>query len=514
MAGIETQYLLPASVGAQAARKLLAAHLDVEDDRPRSVDRRYYDTFDGRLHGEGLTLVHEDGRLELLDRSGHARSVAEQRLAPRHLFVSELAGGPLRQLLEPVVEVRALSPIARVRSRVQPIRVLDDEAKTVARLVLEEPELVAPGGARTRLEPRVRVLPVRGYDDELKSAREVLERELELTEAGVSIRVEAVAAAGGSPGGFSSKLEPRHVREEPAAHAAAHALAGPLGTMRATLPGTVADLDIEFLHDFRVAVRRTRSLQRQLAPVFPAEQLDRFRADFRWLQQVTGTVRDLDVHQLELARFRAESDGTSGADLEALAKMLAQRRQREFRKMARALKSSRTNELLERWSEFLADLPEMPEEDRPDARRPIAELASERVQRVYRRMVKMGRAIDDESPAEALHALRKKGKELRYLLEFFAGLYPDEVIKPMVRRLKGLQDVLGRYQDQEIQADTLRGLGNELAGREGGAAALMALGLLVRNLDQDHAAARAEFEERFGRFASKSQRKLVKETFS
>ena len=182
--------------------------------------------------------------------------------------------------------------------------------------------------------------------------------------------------------------------------------------------------------------------------------------------------------------------------------------------MARALKSGRTKELLERWSEFLDDLPDMPDEDRPDAHRPIAELASERIQRVYRRMVKMGSAIDDESPPEALHELRKKGKELRYLLEFFAGLYPDDVIKPMVRRLKGLQDVLGRYQDQEIQADTLRGLADDLGGREGGTAALMALGLLVKGLEQDHAAARGEFEEQFERFASKGQRKVVRKTFS
>ena len=39
-------------------------------------------------------------------------------------------------------------------------------------------------------------------------------------------------------------------------------------------------------------------------------------------------------------------------------------------------------------------------------------------------MVKMGTAIDDDSPAEDLHELRKVGKELRYLLEFFASLYP------------------------------------------------------------------------------------------
>ena len=94
-------------------------------------------------------------------------------------------------------------------------------------------------------------------------------------------------------------------------------------------------------------------------------------------------------------------------------------------------------------------------------------------------MVKMGRAIDEDSPHEALHDLRKKGKELRYLLEFFASLYPADVVKPMVATLKGLQDVLGRFQDREVQSDALRALGDEIATIEGGAAALMAMGVLV-----------------------------------
>ena len=71
-------------------------------------------------------------------------------------------------------------------------------------------------------------------------------------------------------------------------------------------------------------------------------------------------------------------------------------------------------------------------------------------------MVKMGRAIDDDSPAEDLHELRKVGKELRYLLEFFASLYPADVVKPFVKTLKGLQDQLGRFQDREVQANALR----------------------------------------------------------
>ena len=77
----------------------------------------------------------------------------------------------------------------------------------------------------------------------------------------------------------------------------------------------------------------------------------------------------------------------------------------------------------------------------------------------------MGTAIDDDSPAEDLHELRKVGKELRYLLEFFASLYPPEVGKPFVKTLKGLQDQLGRFQDHEVQANKLRELAPDVKDR-------------------------------------------------
>jgi CHAD domain-containing protein len=128
-------------------------------------------------------------------------------------------------------------------------------------------------------------------------------------------------------------------------------------------------------------------------------------------------------------------------------------------------------------------------------------------------MVKMGQAIDADSPHEALHDLRKKGKELRYLLEFFASLYPPEVVKPMVTTLKGLQDVLGRFQDREVQAELLRALGDDIATMDGGAAALMAMGVLVERLAEQQEQARGQFAASFEQFAAKPQRKVVAATF-
>ena len=125
-------------------------------------------------------------------------------------------------------------------------------------------------------------------------------------------------------------------------------------------------------------------------------------------------------------------------------------------------------------------------------------------------------AIDESSPAEDYHELRKKGKELRYLLELFgAPLYPAEVVKPMIKTLKGLQDVLGRHQDREVQVALLRSLGPEVAKAE----------LAGAGADGDRGADRPPGRGRarraqptspapFAEFAATEQRRLVKETFA
>ena len=75
------EFLLPA--GADA-RTLLGERLR-RARRPRAQDSTagFYDTFDGRLHADGVTLRHVDGRIALLDRaSGDELASAEATAAP------------------------------------------------------------------------------------------------------------------------------------------------------------------------------------------------------------------------------------------------------------------------------------------------------------------------------------------------------------------------------------------------------------------------------------------------
>jgi CHAD domain-containing protein len=515
MASHAHDYLLPARVTLEEAGELLSEHLDLRQGAVSSAERRFYDTFDGLLRAAGLAAAYERGRLSVTDSStGELRAAAELAEPPERLLAYELPRGPLRGVLEPVVELRALLPLVHLATDVRELGVVDAADKIVVRIVLERPAVIIASGRRIGLAARARLGPVRGYEDELLDVRGTLEAGLGLVEAERTVLDEAVLAAGEQLGGVSSKIDLRLRADQRADAAAAAVLGRLLEVIEANLPGTIADVDSEFLHDFRVAVRRSRAVQRELKGVFPPAQLASHRGELRWLQQVTGPSRDLDVYVLDFDAFRLTVPERFQADLDPLLSVLRGRRLAARRAMVRELRSDRAREAISGWGSFIERLESLPEEGRVDAARPIGELAGERIVKVYRRMLRMGRAIDASSPPEAYHELRKKGKELRYLLELLAApVFPGEVVKPMVRSLKSLQDVLGRHQDREVQVATLRSLAGEVSALPAGAVALMAMGVLVDWLLQDERAARDEFAAVFTEFASPEQRSLVKDTF-
>ncbi|WP_261341378.1 CHAD domain-containing protein [Candidatus Thiodictyon syntrophicum] len=88
--------------------------------------------------------------------------------------------------------------------------------------------------------------------------------------------------------------------------------------------GGDGDLDCEFLHDLRVATRRTRSALGQIRGVFPAPLAAHFKAEFAWLQEVTGPVRDLDVYLLEFDAYQRALPPALRPDLEPLRTMIEQ----------------------------------------------------------------------------------------------------------------------------------------------------------------------------------------------
>jgi CHAD domain-containing protein len=480
----------------------------VRELAPVLRERTYLDSFDWRLHRAGRVLEHrrEDGAAELCWRreGGAGRRLAAQA-APA--FSRELPLGPLREALERILEMRRLLPQARLQGPVQRLSLQDGAGHTVLRLELEEAHCLGPDGApRGPLAPRLRLLPVRGHAAEAGRATQTLGRP---PPAQPDLYREALAVLGLRPGDYATKPELRLDPAAPAGLATRQIQLALLGVIEANLPGARAALDPEFLHDLRVATRRTRSALGQLRGVFPDAEVERFKAGLAWLQQVTGPTRDLDVHLLALAGYRAALPPELCGDLDPLESYLRSHQGQAQAAMAQELGSPRLQGLLADWRAFLEGPPDAAAGRH--AERPVRKLADGRLRRLHRRMLEQGRAITEGSPPEALHKLRKTCKKLRYLLELVAGLYEPAQVRGLVKRLKGLLDNLGAFQDLAVQARTLRELGTRLLEEgSGGPATLLALGALVAQLSERQQTERERFARVFGDFDQVEERRLFK----
>jgi CHAD domain-containing protein len=137
------------------------------------------------------------------------------------------------------------------------------------------------------------------------------------------------------------------------------------------------------------------------------------------------------------------------------------------------------------------------------------DLARADVARAHRRVVHGGTSISDSSPPEDLHVLRKRCKELRYALEMFAPVLDDAQVGRAIKDLKGLQDVLGRFQDSDVQRTMLRRFAHEMVADGVPAAALLAMGELMGHLDVEQRRARAEFATAFASYVRPASRRRM-----
>ena len=161
-----------------------------------------------------------------------------------------------------------------------------------------------------------------------------------MSPASQSVFIAALTALGRHPADYTSGVDAEITASMPASVAVARLLLRLLDTLEQNVDGVLRDIDTEFLHDLRVAVRRTRSAIKLLGEVLPADLAGHYAAEFKWLGDLTTPTRDLDVHLLGFDAMTAQLVAASPADLEPFRAFLVRRRAREFRRLAAALRSA------------------------------------------------------------------------------------------------------------------------------------------------------------------------------
>jgi inorganic triphosphatase YgiF len=247
------------------------------------------------------------------------------------------------------------------------------------------------------------------------------------------------------PEGFSTLLQPRRTHL-----AVARRIVG-LGVQRvlANAHGASLGNDPEYVHQARVALRRTRSALRVLSVATTAD--DPIAQDLRWMADCFGAMRDWDVlltQSLPSLR-RAAQAGDEDQWVRLMARALA-RHQRQRLRLRAVLESARfahTALRLLRWSEE----PAAPTADR------LAQWARRAIERGHQRVIAAGRHLP-ALPPQGRHRLRILAKRQRYALELLAPLLSAGAPARTLKALSRLQQVLGEINDVHVAVSMLPSL--------------------------------------------------------
>jgi CHAD domain-containing protein len=474
----------------------------------RRVRLRYFDTFDWDLYRRGRVLVREGEVYRLLDRRTGA-ILAEQeaggRAAPR--FAWDFAQGTLQKELAPAIKVRALLQVVTLQGWA---RTFDYSAAGAGGTWRIEHRGLGLSRAGTE-HPLLHLVGFRGAAGSSGGRKKLenLARGHGLRPVAPTLFEPALEIAGIRAAGYSSKIKVDLEPDQPASEAMALIAHRMLDVMKANLEGVRKDVDTEFLHDFRVAVRRTRSLLGMCKGILPRSARAAARKGFRSLGDLTGPLRDLDVFLLHFTDFRELLPEEFHAGLEDLYTLAAIRRRALRRELGEALTGNQITDILAGWEAFLdGDLAagtSLPAK----AARPVGSLANGLIGKRYARIVALAAGLGDDPRDADLHRVRIACKKLRYALEFFASLYPRKQVARLLATLKNLQDHLGEHNDLVMQLADLRDLLAVADGSRLSPRAAAAAGALVITLTERKVAVRARFTKVFAGFVGPKTSDLV-----
>lgn len=438
-------------VTPDAARRVARAVRRAGPWRRRIVSNAYYDTANERLRraGVGLRLRHDGTRrlqtLKVESAGGGLSTRAEWEMpAPR---------GQLDVTAFPREEILAATglDVARLATQLQP--------RFETRFTRKSAPLIVDGATRAEISLD------QGYVAAGERREPISEIELEL-KSGDTASLLRFAAALAKPLGlaleFESKAERgyRLVAGEPIvlprkwrrprlgelatpSEAFAAVFAAALTQAGANARGVAEGSDAEYLHQMRVGLRRLRSALVAFRDLVPKKAARPIVERLRGLMPPFGAARDWDVFCDGLVHLGMQEPERAPAMAPLLAR--ARGRRGAARRRARiAAASPRLQSFLLRALRWVNARPWQATAANTDGS--LGAFAAAALERLHRRALREAKEVD-WNDAERRHRVRIRMKRLRYACEFFAGSFAAAAVRPYIKRLEALQDILGELND-------------------------------------------------------------------
>lgn len=209
--------------------------------------------------------------------------------------------------------------------------------------------------------------------------------------------------------------------------------------------GILEGADEEYLHRYRVNLRRARVLVGEAKKALAPRTARFLQCHLRAIAGRAGSARDLDV---QCRLVHSLPPRALAASLGFLAS-LETRRKREHGALRRYLRSRNYHRRRERIRHLLANAAI------PDATIASREFLADRIRHRFRKFARRAEGME-QAEDQDLHRLRIEGKKLRYLVEFSQGILSPAQAKIWIRELKSLQDKLGHAHDLSVRLGWMR----------------------------------------------------------
>ncbi|MDF3129044.1 CHAD domain-containing protein [Kiritimatiellaeota bacterium B1221] len=458
----------------------------------RSV--QIYDSFDCNLIDKGRALIRSQGRFRLVDAEDLISNEVVSDRVVRHqrpVFWWDFPAGEFQSELKSYLKLRAAQPFATVVFICQQLNVRNEDGKIVLRLLQERGSLEEREEARITLQIR----PLEGYDHEAEEISGLLSSQTGLESVSTRLIDTILQWSEKSERPLSPKSM-IDLRGDQSVHAAVtHIAQEMMKVVRQNEQGIIDDIDSEFLHDYRVAIRKLRSVITLIKGAYPPAETKWLKKEFGNLARETNRHRDLDVYLLEEGAYRSQLPAFLAPGLDRVFKDFRAERSRVKGCTSRRLASKAYREHLASLEDWWrnANLPRGKYADLE-----MGEVVRKELLKHFKHVQKFGRSLNENTEDEEVHALRIECKKLRYLLELFSSLMAPKPLKQILKRMKGLQNVLGEFNDCAVQKENMQTYLQKVHQPDRQCAA--ALGGLIVVLAAKQLEARSHVQERFAEF--------------
>lgn len=517
MPDIQHSFVIPDNQSIPALVSSLQKSFSVQVQAETVFHRVFYDTFDWRLYKNGSALeVYDDGKSQKIywraDKDGRLKIQLGLRKLPR--LAADLPACEFRHELQSVIVVRELLPHIKLRINRQSLVVLDENEKVVVRVYIDV-YWYTPSRLRADrvLTKRLTIKAVKGYVNDYQQVEAFFQAmpllmPMPLQTTQDNVMKLAMIATEVSSDEYSTSLYMRLDPETPAEQVLKEIMLRLLEILQQNTAGCIRGRDIEYMHDYCIALRKTGVVLEQLAQLNQQAASDEYKPFFSRLAEITDPVRDLDVFLLQLDNYQSHFGKTGWQQLQALRDYLLHSRAEAQKILIEELKSSQYRKNIKKLRNYL-------KQDGTDNNAPgkagkkVYQLADEQLWQFDQRALEQGKTITDKSDAQSLHESCQAFKQLHYLIEFFRELYPSVEQRVLIQTLTDVQDDLGKLNDQHIQVAMVKAFIQQSDNED----TIKASEQIMKILQQQRDEAGKSFKASYKAYSSSVSQKKFKEMY-